>query len=247
MDKEDVKTKQPVPRPSTLYALGKKTGEVIWELPREAFRACYSAPFVYETAGSAPELIVTSTTSIVSYNPDDATENWRWHWKFKGMPLRTLASTHYHDGMLFACSGDGGGDRLLAAIALNGVGKNAKPAQVWQNSKDFPYVPCLLSRGEHLYFVNDAGFAGCSEARTGKRVWFERLPTATFSASPLLIGDKVYAASEEGDVHVFTATPAAFELIAKNSLGECIRATPAVADGRLYIRGQNHLFCIGKR
>jgi len=247
MDKEDQKTKVPVVNPSTLYALNKKTGDVVWELPREAFRACYSAPFILENPGAAPELIVTSTTAITSYNPDTGAQNWQWHWTFKGMPLRTVAGTHYLDNMIFACSGDGGGDRLMTAIALEGTGKDAKPHRAWVNSKDFPYVPCLLSKGKHLYFVNDGGYAGCYEAKTGKRLWYLRLTEISFTASPVLLGDKIYAANEEGDVYVFAAKPDAFQLLAKNSLGECIRATPAVADERLYIRGQNHLFCIGKK
>ncbi len=204
MDKDDFKTKQPVPNPAILYALNKKTGEVVWEMPREAFRACYAAPFILDEGKSAPELIVTSTTSIVSYNPEDGTPNWTWRWKFKGMPLRTIGATLYQDGMLFACSGDGGGDRLMNAITLGGNGKNAQPTLAWSNPKDFPYVPCLLGRGDHVYFVNDSGFAGCYVAKTGKRAWFERLPGATFTASPVLVGDKIYAPSEEGEVYVFT-------------------------------------------
>ena len=192
-------------------------------------------------------MIVTSTTSIVSYNPDTGAENWTWHWKFKGMPLRTVASTVYHDDMLFARYGDGNGDRLMNAILLSDGGKGGHPRKVWENHKDFPYVPCLLTHGPHVYFANDGGFAGCYEAKTGKRVWFERLAGSTFTASPVLIGDKVYAPSEDGDVYVFTATPTAFAPLAKNSLGEGVRASPAVADGRLYIRGEHHLFCIGKK
>jgi outer membrane protein assembly factor BamB len=247
MDKEEQKTKRPVAKPATLYALSKKTGDIIWEMPREAYRACYSAPFILETPGAAPELIVTSTTSITSYNPDDGSQNWRWNWKFKGMQLRTISATHYVDGTLLACSGDGGGDRHMCAIALDGVGKDAHPHQIWENRKDFPYVPCLVTKGEHVYFVNDAGFVGCYEFKTGKRIWFERLPGATFTASPVLIDGKVYASSEEGDVYVFAASPKSLDLISKNFLGERIRATPAVADGRLYIRGQNHLYCIGTK
>jgi outer membrane protein assembly factor BamB len=162
------------------------------------------------------------------------------------MPLRTVASPALADGVLIACSGDGAGDRLGVAIALPGVGKTDTPRRLWENNrKEFPYVPCPLARGDHFYFVNDKGFAGCFEARTGKRVWFERLPDTDFYASPLLINGKVYAASEAGNVFVFAAEPA-FKLLAQNSLGERIRATPAVADGRLYVRGERHLFCIGK-
>ena len=127
-DKTDQFTKQPVPNPAILYALNKKNGEVIWKLPREAFRACYSAPFILEKPGTAPELIVTSTTSIASYNPDNGEQNWTWNnWNFKGMPLRTVGSTLYHDGMLFSGAGDGGGPRLMCAVALGAPAKTPSP------------------------------------------------------------------------------------------------------------------------
>ena len=87
--------------------------------------------------------------------------------------------------------------------------------------------------------------AGCFEAATGNKVWLERLD-GEFSSSPVLIDGKVYAANEEGEVFVFAAQPT-FQLLARSSLGELVRATPAVADNRLYIRGQQHLFCIGKK
>jgi outer membrane protein assembly factor BamB len=102
-----------------------------------------------------------------------------------------------------------------------------------------------VAYGEHVYFVNDAGFAGCYHARTGKRLWFERLGDAAFNSSPLIIDGKVYAASVAGDVYVFAAEPN-FRVLAHNELKETIRATSAVADGRLYIRGNVHLYCIGK-
>ena len=85
----------------------------------------------------------------------------------------------------------------------------------------------------------DIGIAGCVEAETGKRIWFERLD-AEFSSSPVLIDGKIYAANDVGDIYVLAASPN-YQLLAKNSLGELVRATPAVADNRLYIRGQQHL------
>jgi len=231
---------------STLFALDKKSGAVVWKASREAYRACYSAPFVLEPQG-APELIVTSTTSIRSYDPDTGSVNWNWNWTFTSkMPLRTTGSPIYANGSIFACSGDGGGDRHMAAVQLHGSGSQTRPELAWENKKDFPYVPCLLSRGQHLYFVNDRGLAGCFLARTGKQVWLERLPEATFISSPVMIDGKIYAASVEGDVYVLAADPT-YQLLAKNPLGERFRASPAVANGRLYLRGENHLFCIGKK
>ena len=107
-------------------------------------------------------------------------------------------------------------------------------------------MPSPLAHGENVYFVNDAGFAGCYHARTGKREWFERLGEGGFHASPLLIDGKIYAASVAGDVFVIAAEPT-HRLIARNELGEVIRATPAVAGGRLYIRGERTMYCIGRK
>jgi outer membrane protein assembly factor BamB len=237
---------------STLLALDAKTGETVWQAGREPYRACYSAPFILERPKAAPELIVTSTTSIRSYDPDNGVPNWNWTWPFVGkMPLRTVASSLYHNDMLFASSGDGGGDRHMVAVNLTISSMKGSPplpwaTLAWDNRKDFPYVPTMLTHGDHLYFVNDRGLAGCFVAKTGQKVWFERLPDATFMASPVLIDGKMYAVSDQGEVFVFAASPT-YQLLAKNSLGETVRATPAVADNRLFLRGQNHLFCIGKK
>jgi outer membrane protein assembly factor BamB len=231
---------------STLVALNARTGAIAWQDERPAYRACYSAPFLRESAGAPPELVLVSTMEVTGYDLETGSKNWTWHWKFTSqMPLRTTGSPVYSDGTLFAISGDGGGDRHMVAVHLGGVGKAAQPRLLWENKKDFPYVPSLLCRGSHLYFVNDKGVAGCYVAKTGERVWYERLPGATFVSSPVLIDGKVYAASEQGDVFVLAAEPA-FQLLARNALGERVVATPAVAEGRLFIRGQRHLFCIGK-
>jgi outer membrane protein assembly factor BamB len=232
--------------PSVVWVLDKKTGAVVWSAPREAYRACYSAPFILEKPDARPQLLITSTTSIRSYDPQDGQVKWDWRWSFKSkMPLRTTASALVQDGMLFACAGDGGGDRHMVALRLIGNGMPTKAEFAWENRKDFPYVPTLLARGEHLYFVNDRGYAGCFHAATGKQLWLERLPETTFIASPVLIDGKMYAPSEQGDVYVIAAEPT-YRLLAKNPLGERLRSSPAVSNNRLYVRGETHLFCIGK-
>jgi outer membrane protein assembly factor BamB len=228
---------------AVLLALDAATGKTVWQAQREAFRACYSSPFLLERSAVAPELVVASTGGITAYDPDNGRTNWHWNWTFDGMPLRTTGSPIFAHRMIFACSGDGGGDRHMVAVQLEGNGHGTRPVLAWENKKAFPYVPTLLARGEHLYFVNDKGIAGCYVARTGEPVWSERLQ-GTLTSSPILIDGKIYAATETGDVYVLAAEPT-FHLLAKNVLGERIVATPAVADNRLFIRGQRHLFCIG--
>ena len=249
MDKDDFYTKQVNARPSMLVALDKRTGRLVWETPRTAERACYSAPFLLHKPGqSVPDLVVTSTTAVTGYNPETGTTLWEakgWQDNGPKVPMRTVASPAQAGNILCVCSGGDSG-RFAIGLALPGAGTTNAPQRLWDNRKDFPYVPSPLARGEYFYFVNDAGMAGCYHARTGKRVWFERLDDAGFTASPLVVSGKVYAASTAGDVYVFAAEPT-FQLLARNELDEGIRATPAVADGRLYIRGEHHLYCIGNK
>ncbi len=231
-----------------LMAFNKKTGDRVWETPREGYRACYSAPFLLERNGGT-ELIVTSTMSIAGYNPDTGKELWSWDWMWekKGFkfPLRTVASSLVVGDTLLATGGDGGGDRRMVALTLPKNG--GAPTFAWgDGNKVFPYVACPLTRDGHVYFVNEKGNAGCYEAKTGKQIWYERLTGAyKFFASPVLIDGKIYAPTEDGDVFVFAAEPT-FKLLAQNKMDERFVASPAVVDGRLYLRGQNHLFCVGK-
>jgi outer membrane protein assembly factor BamB len=248
MDKDDFYTKVPNARPSLLVALDKRTGRLVWETPRTAERACYSAPFLLDRPGQkAPALVVTSTTAVTGYDVETGAKLWEardWQGHAVKVPMRTVASPALAGDVLCVCSGGDAG-RFAVGLALPGAGDFGAPQRLWDNRKDFPYVPSPVARGEHVYFVNDAGLAGCYHARTGRRLWLERLADAGFHASPLMINGKVYATSLAGDVYVFAAEPT-FRLLARNELGEGTRATAAVAAGRLYIRGERHLYCFGK-
>jgi outer membrane protein assembly factor BamB len=247
MDKDDFTTRVPNVRPSMLVALDKRTGKLEWETARVAERACYSAPFLLNRAGQKnPVLVVTSTTAVTGYDVDTGARLWEakgWQEHSGKVPMRTVASPALVGDVLCVCSGGDAG-RYAIGLTLPAPGKAEAPQRVWENGKDFPYVPSPVARGDHFYFVNDKGFAGCYDARTGKQEWLERVGESSFYASPLLIDGKVYAASAGGDIYVFAAEPT-YRLLARNALGELIRATPAVAGGRLYIRGERHLFCIG--
>jgi outer membrane protein assembly factor BamB len=153
---------------------------------------------------------------------------------------------------VFANSGDGSGARHLVAVKAGGKGDVTQTnlAWEWKKPQPYPYVPCLLTLGDHLYFVSDNGEVGCVVAKTGEMVWKEPLnPRSrgrrTMIASPILVGGNIYATSEDGTTYVYPATTS-FKLLAKNPIGEPVMATPAVADNRLFIRGKTHLYCIGK-
>jgi outer membrane protein assembly factor BamB len=229
-----------------LLAFDAKSGDKLWETERKAFRTCYSTPLVHVKPNGDKELIVASTAGITGYNPADGKANWWYNWKFRGMALRTVGSPIVAGNLAIATSGDGRGDRDVIAVKLGGKGEVSADHLAWQNRKPypFPYVPCLLAHGDYLYSVHDKGVASCHVAATGEEVWKERLDTG-FTASPILVAGKVYAVANNGTVYVFAAEPK-FKKLAENALGESVSSTPAVADNRLYVRGDKHLFCIGK-
>ncbi|HTU23229.1 MAG TPA: PQQ-binding-like beta-propeller repeat protein [Gemmataceae bacterium] len=232
---------------SHLLALDAKSGDTVWEVGRKPFRTCYSTPFIHVKPEGGKELIVASTAGITSYNPADGKANWWYTWSFTAMPLRTVASPIMTSGLVVATSGDGSGVRDTIAVKLGGKGDVTSTHLAWENRKNqpFSYVPCLLARGDYLFSVHDKGFASCHLASSGEEIWYERLDAGGFTASPILVDGKIYAVAKNGSVYVYEAA-AKYNLLAKNAVGERVSSTPAVADNRLFIRGEKHLFCIGK-
>jgi outer membrane protein assembly factor BamB len=231
---------------AALLAFDARTGKPLWRAERKPFRACYSTPYLRKRPGGGDELVVASTAGVTAYDPKSGAENWAYDWTFSGMALRTVGSPVEAAGLIFVASGDGSDARHFIAVEPPAKG-GERPKLAWssEDRRSFPYVPTPLARDGHVYLVHDKGGFACHDARTGAEVWrSEPLRGTKFFASPVLIDGKVYAPSEKGDVYVFEAAPK-YRLLAKNSLGEPVFASPAVANGRLYVRGEHHLFCIG--
>jgi outer membrane protein assembly factor BamB len=115
-------------------------------------------------------------------------------------------------------------------------------------------VPTLLVREGHLFGVLDAGTAFCWRADTGEKVWLEKVDK-DFYASPVMLGDRIYATSLRGVTSVFDATPKQFKLLAQNQLGDEALASPAICGGEIFLRHaktgggtrQEYLWCIAGR
>jgi outer membrane protein assembly factor BamB len=218
------------------------TGKKLWSAARRAFRACYSTPFV-RADGRHVELIVASTAGITAYDPVSGTVRWNWDWTFEGKPLRNVGSPLAGPGLVLAVSGDGDGSRHLVAVAP--PTGTSSPQLLWEKKRGTPYVPCPLIHGEYIYWVNDNGFAGCVKARTGETVYEERI-TAGVTASPVLLNGYIVAVDERGNVFSYPAEPT-FSRPRRLALGEAVYASPAVANGRLYIRGEKHIYVIATK
>jgi len=229
-----------------LVAIDIKTGEKKWVKDRKNARACYSSPFILKRDGKNPELILGTTMSITSYEPATGKVNWNYDlvWAKGKMPLRVIAHPVYVSGLLVMTSGDGGGNRYMIAVDPD----KKTPAKIWELSKEAAYVPCLLSRGDLLFWIGDnkGSFACCADAKSGKVLYNERLTTKEPSASPVMVGDQILTIAEDGEFVVFKAT-AKFDEVSRAKLGEGVFASPAVVDGKVFIRGLNHLYCFGKK
>ena len=122
------------------------------------------------------------------------------------------------------------------------------PAATWLvRALAVPFMPSPFY-GEYLYMVNDmASIVTCLDAVTGRTVWQGRIGVAQregFSASPVAVDGKVFFTNDEGETFVLRAGPK-FELLHVNKIGEATLASPALVDGRWYVRTDRNLICIG--
>ncbi len=224
---------------SFIAAYDKKSGKQIWRVPRKV-DVTWSTP-VLVRAGKRTELVASAAEAIISYDPKTGKELWR----HKGLESNAVNTPVVSRDMVVVTSGY----PLKIALALRGGGSGdvtGSKQLVWSYNKGTAYVPSPILYGDYLYLMAGNGSLTCLEAQTGK-VAYEgaRVPKAIpFTASPVAYEDKVLITSDEGETFVVKAGPK-HEIIGTNSVGEAVFASPAIADGKIFIRGVNNLFAIG--
>lgn len=222
-----------------IAALNRKTGEMVWTRERPQLPN-YPSPILLHAAGK-DQLLMTGCDKVTSLSPLTG----ETLWEVAGATTECVTST-VSDGKRVFTSG-GYPKNHMSAISADGSGKVE-----WENDSRL-YVPSLLVRDGYLFGVLDAGIAVCWKSDTGAEVWKARLG-GTFSSSPVLVGDRIYATNEAGDTYVYRADPTNFEQLAKNHLGDEILSTLVIADSKIYYRvahlidGQRRefLYCLGK-
>jgi outer membrane protein assembly factor BamB len=225
------------PSSSYLIALDKRTGKERWKTDRGKGRASYSTPLVVSGA-SGDELIVNSTERIDAYDPRKGT--FLWHvGEANRFPVPSPVS---HNGVIYTSRGYRSGPYM--AIKPGGRGDVTSTHVIWSVATGAPYVSSLLRYEGIIYMANDVGVLTAVDAATGERVWQERTD-GVFSASPVGGGGHVYFLSENGDTVVVKAGRAP-HVVARNAVGERARASPAISNGRLFLRTDEHVIAIGK-
>jgi outer membrane protein assembly factor BamB len=218
---------------SAIVALDRKTGEEVWRRGRDNRRS-WATPLVVNT-GARDELIASGAEVVIAYDPLTGKELWRSDGT-RSHPIPSPVTTR---GMIFVTAGSS----AKVVMAMRPGGEVA-----WRYNKGAAYVPSPIALGDYLYLVSDAGLMTCLDAVTGERKYEGGRPpiAATFFASPIAFEDKILLTSEDGDTFVVKAGPV-HEVLRTNSVGEPVYASPAIADGTIYIRGEKHLFAIGKK
>ena len=225
---------------SFIAAFDKKTGKEVWRAPRKV-DVTWSTPVLVKT-GKRTELVASAAEAIISYDPMTGKELWR----HKGLESNAVNTPVVSNDMVVITSGY----PLKIALALRAGGSGdvtGSKQLVWSYNKGTAYVPSPILYGDYLYLMAGNGSLTCLDAKTGK-VAYEgaRVPKAIpFTASPVAYEDKVLITSDEGETFVVKAGPK-HEIIGTNSVGEAVFASPAIADGKIFIRGTKSLYCIGR-
>ena len=222
---------------SFIVGLDKKTGKEAWRVARHV-EVSWATPILV-TSGGRHELVTAGNQAIIGYDPATGRELWRT----KGLESNAVPSPVAGDGVVVLSAGYPA--KIALAMRPGGSG-DAGDRVLWRYDKGTAYVPSPILVDGLLYLVTDKGLVSCLDAKTGK-VHYEggRPPSGTsFMASPVAVAGHLLMSSMDGDTIVLKAGTA-HQVVRANSLGEPIAASPAVAGGRIYIRGEHHLFAIG--
>jgi len=223
-----------------LVALDKATGEEKWRADRPNRTRSYTPPVIFDIHGKK-QLVFSGSKCVTSYDPDTGKQIWI----IDGPTEQYVASIIYHNDVLFMTYGF----PKLGVMGINpdGTGNVTKTHVLYNDPKGGGYVPSPIAHGDYFFNVDDKGIGSCRECKTGKLMWLERLGgggNKLHSASATGWGDYIYWPSNEGITYVMKADPK-FEVIEKNSIGEEINASLAISHGQIFLRGLQHLYCIG--
>lgn len=227
---------------SFLVALDRKTGEPRWQLDRRtSISAAYMTPCLRQTAAGQPELILSDTAHGMT-GVDLATGKVNWELG-ELFTQRCIVSPVLAGGLILAGDGIGGVGNRLVAVRPGEPSKEVKPSLVYEIKKPVPFVPVPLVVGDRLYLWGDDGKISCADAATGKQLWNGRV-NGNFYSSPVCVGNRIYGISKSGEAIVLAAGDKLEEL-GRMPLGDKCFASPAVADGVLYLRTFSKLYSIG--
>jgi outer membrane protein assembly factor BamB len=236
---------------SWLAGFDKATGRMRWkvernfQIPVEGDHA-YTTPLIIQEQGKEC-ILVWGAQHLTAHDAVDGKLLWTCgdfnpqavpNWPAVASPV--VAG----DIAVVACGRADRGQPRLYGIKLGGAGDITATHRVWKREDTGTFVPTPAESGGRVYLLRDRGEIECLNPATGETLWRSAFPKASsnYYSSPLVAGNYLYAAREDGVVFVARINDK-FEILAENHLGERVIASPAAVSDRLFIRGEHHLFC----
>jgi outer membrane protein assembly factor BamB len=231
---------------SFIAAYNLANGKRVWQTPREE-DSSWSTPTIYEGKDGA-ELITSGTKFYRGYDPLTGKELWRIA---DGVDVKIPTPIAAND--LYFLGGGSSNERHAFYAVRAGARGEIKPADpaakniAWQNAQIRPHLVTPIVYKGYLYVCTDNGILSQYQANTGEATFRARLGSGgSFASSPVAADGKVYFFNEDGEVFVVKAATT-FELLARNSMGEVVMATPAITGKMIVVRGQSHVFGIAEK
>ena len=218
---------------SELIAIDGFSGRVVWQKKRPVGNS-WSSPIV-ASIGEQFQVITCADPWIIAYNPADGAELWR----VNCLSGDIASSPIFANGLVFVIEPYS----KLVAIKPDGKGDVTETHIAWISEEGGPDICSPVSNGESILLLATEGFLECYKVSDGKKLWDKDLDEY-FLASPSLVGSNLYLLSEKGVMFIAEAE-SEYKEFAKCELDEKCHASPAFADGRIYIRGVENLYCIG--
>jgi outer membrane protein assembly factor BamB len=231
----------------SVRALDKTTGKQVWKAEAEGLDLSFGTPALVELPSGRAELALAVPGELWGLNPDTGKLFWHADVRMSG---NVAPSAVAHNGVVYATGGFDG--RGSVAVRAGGKGDVTRSHVVW-SARESSYVPSPLVADGRLHWVDDTGMAACLDAATGKVIYRERLPARgdaaggkAVYASVVLAGDKLIAVTRTAGAFVLAAGPK-FRVVAANRLSDDsdFNASPAVADGELFLRSNQAIYCVG--
>lgn len=233
-----------------LLAVNKASGETVWKHEEpggksgkagsQEWRGSWCTPLITRV-GDHDELILCVPKKVKGFDPKTGSELW----SCRGLGDLVYASPVCSaEGIVMAVSGYYG---PALAVRAGGTGDVTDTRRLWHHTQRHPQrVGSPVIVGEHAYLLNESGLGQCFEVKTGKDLWHkERVSGASWS-SPVYAAGRLYINTMNGDTLVLSAGPK-YELLARNSLGERVLSSVAVAGDEVFIRSYKQLWCLGAR
>jgi outer membrane protein assembly factor BamB len=228
-----------------VVALDRKTGNEKWRADRPNRTRSYCTPILIPDPmrEGATQLVLSGSKCVTGYDADTG----ELRWILDGPTEQYVASLVYHRGILFLTTGFP--EYHLMGLKPTGKGKiNGTEHVAWHiphkdnGARGASYVPSPLAHEGHFYVVSDQGFLGCIVASTGKRLWLKKLGRR-HSSSPILVQGHLMIPDDDGKVWIVKASPT-FEVVRTIDMKETIYASPATAEGLLFLRTTKQLYCL---